>query len=197
MLRAICALSMVIILQGCASNPLPPEASQQNLGKVSMLVPITIEPERTRVSIQAGRVVEHIDRREAVCRFESWLKADSAQTIHADSFRISQLDELQGDVSQGFGFYGSNDASIGVGVGFRLGGMGLGIGSMGYPYDMRDGARVAQALVQMRLVSAQQPMIYRLTCYSAEGWMGSVDVPSEAQINQILNGIASVELMKQ
>ena len=168
----------------------------QNLGKLTIHSPITIESERARVSVQAGRVVDRIDRSEAVCSFESWLKSDSAQTIQADTFRISQLDERHGDVSQGFGFYGSNDASIGVGVGFRLGGVGLGVGPMGYPNDMRDAQRVAQALVQMRIVSSKQPMIYRLTCYSAEGWMGSVDLPNEAQMNQILNGIATVELVK-
>ncbi|MBP7900739.1 MAG: hypothetical protein KAZ85_01955 [Gammaproteobacteria bacterium] len=197
MLRSLFFISLAIIVQGCASNPLPPEASQQNLGKLTVHNPIVIDSEKARVSVQAGRVVDRIDRSEAVCSFESWLKADTTQTIQPDIFRISQLDERHGDVSQGFGFYGSNDASIGVGVGFRLGGIGLGVGPMGYPYDMRDGQRVAQALVQMRLVSSKQPMIYRLTCYSAEGWMGSVDVPSEAQINQILNGIATVELMKQ
>ncbi len=196
MLRSMWALSAAVMLAGCASNPLPPEASQQNLGKVTLHTPMVIESEKASISVQAGRMVDRIDRSEGVCRFESWLKADTPQTIQTDTFRISQLDERQGDVSQGFGFYGSNDASIGVGVGFRLGGMGLGVGPMGYPYDMRDGARVAQALVQMRLVSAKQPMIYRLTCYSAEGWLGSVDVPTEAQMNQILNGIATVELVK-
>jgi hypothetical protein len=196
MSRLLLMFSAVLMLQACASNPLPPEASQQNLGKLTIHSPITIESERARVSVQAGRVVDRIDRSEAVCSFESWLKSDSAQTIQADTFRISQLDERHGDVSQGFGFYGSNDASIGVGVGFRLGGVGLGVGPMGYPNDMRDGQRVAQALVQMRIVSSKQPMIYRLTCYSAEGWMGSVDLPNEAQMNQILNGIATVELVK-
>lgn len=196
MSRLLLMLSAVLMLQACASNPLPPEASQQNLGKLTIHSPITIESERARVSVQAGRVVDRIDRSEAVCSFESWLKSDSAQTIQADTFRISQLDERHGDVSQGFGFYGSNDASIGVGVGFRLGGVGLGVGPMGYPNDMRDAQRVAQALVQMRIVSSKQPMIYRLTCYSAEGWMGSVDLPNEAQMNQILNGIATVELVK-
>jgi hypothetical protein len=197
MSRLLFILYAVLMLQACASNPLPPETSQQNLGKLTIHSPMTIESERARVSLQAGRVVDHIDRSEAVCSFESWLKSDSAQTIQPDTFRISQLDERHGDVSQGFGFYGSNDASIGVGVGFRLGGLGLGVGPMGYPYDMREGQRVAQALVQMRIVSSKQPMIYRLTCYSAEGWMGSVDVPNEAQINQISNGIATVELVKQ
>ncbi len=197
MSRLLFMLSAVLMLQACASNPLPPEASQQNLGKLTIHSPITIESERARVSVQAGRVVDRIDRSEPVCSFESWLKGDTSQVIQVDSFRISQLDERHGDVSQGFGFYGSNDASIGVGVGFRLGGVGLGVGPMGYPYDVREGQRVAQALVQMRIVSSKQPMIYRLTCYSAEGWMGSVDVPNEAQINQILNGIATVELVKQ
>jgi len=197
MLRSLFAISLAIILQGCASNPLPPEASQQNLGKLTIHTPIVIDSEKARVSVQAGRVVDRIDRSEAVCSFESWLKSDGAQTIQVDTFRISQLDERHGDVSQGFGFYGSNDASIGVGVGFRLGGIGLGVGPMGYPYDMREGQRVAQAMVQMRIASSKQPMIYRLTCYSAEGWMGSVDVPNEAQMNQILNGIATVELVKQ
>lgn len=196
MSRLLFMLSAVLMLQACASNPLPPEASQQNLGKLTIHSSITIESERARVSVQAGRVVDRIDRSEPVCSFESWLKGDTSQVIQADSFRISQLDERHGDVSQGFGFYGSNDASIGVGVGFRLGGVGLGVGPMGYPYDVREGQRVAQALVQMRIVSSKQPMIYRLTCYSAEGWMGSVDVPNEAQINQILNGIATVELVK-
>lgn len=196
MSRLLFMLSAVLMLQACASNPLPPEASQQNLGKLTIHSSITIESERARVSVQAGRVVDRIDRSEPVCNFESWLKGDTSQVIQVDSFRISQLDERHGDVSQGFGFYGSNDASIGVGVGFRLGGVGLGVGPMGYPYDVREGQRVAQALVQMRIVSSKQPMIYRLTCYSAEGWMGSVDVPNEAQINQILNGIATVELVK-
>lgn len=196
MSRLLFMLSAVLMLQACASNPLPPEASQQNLGKLTIHSSITIESERARVSVQAGRVVDRIDRSEPVCSFESWLKGDTSQVIQVDSFRISQLDERHGDVSQGFGFYGSNDASIGVGVGFRLGGVGLGVGPMGYPYDVREGQRVAQALVQMRIVSSKQPMIYRLTCYSAEGWMGSVDVPNEAQINQILNGIATVELVK-
>ncbi len=197
MSRLLYILSAVLMLQACASQPLPPEASQQNLGKLTIHSPITIESERARVSVQAGRIVDRIDRSEPVCSFESWLKGDTSQVIQADSFRISQLDERHGDVSQGFGFYGSNDASIGVGVGFRLGGVGLGVGGpMGYPYDMREGQRVAQALVQMRIVSAQQPMIYKLTCYSAEGWLGSVDVPSVIQMNQVLNGIATIELTK-
>lgn len=197
MFRLLFALTSVLLVQACASNPLPPEASQQNLGKLTIQTPISIDSERTRVSVQAGRVVDRIDRSEPVCSFESWLKGETSQTIQADTFRISQLDERQGDVSQGFGFYGSNDASIGVGVGFRLGGIGLGAGGpMGYPYDMREGQRVAQALVQMRIVSAQQPMIYKLTCYSAEGWLGSVDIPSESQMNQVLNGIATIELIK-
>lgn len=197
MFRLLFALTSVALMQACASNPLPPEASQQNLGKLTIQTPISIDSERARVSVQAGRVVERIDRSEPVCSFESWLKGETSQTIQADTFRISQLDERQGDVSQGFGFYGSNDASIGVGVGFRLGGIGLGVGGpMGSPYDMREGQRVAQALVQMRIVSAQQPMIYKLTCYSAEGWLGSVDVPSVTQMNQVLNGIATIELTK-
>lgn len=197
MFRLLFALTSVLLVQACASNPLPPEASQQNLGKLTIHSPVTIEPERARVSIQAGRVVDRVDRNQPVCSFESWLKGETSQTIQPDSFRISQLDERQGDVSQGFGFYGSNDASIGVGVGFRLGGISLGAGGpMGYPYDMREGQRVAQALVQMRIVSTQQPMIYKLTCYSAEGWQGSVDVPSVSQMNQVLNGIATIELTK-
>lgn len=197
MFRLLFALASVALMQACASNPLPPEASQQNLGKLTIQTPISIDSERARVSVQAGRVVERIDRSEPVCSFESWLKGETSQTIQADTFRISQLDERQGDVSQGFGFYGSTDASIGVGVGFRLGGIGLGVGGpMGSPYDMREGQRVAQALVQMRIVSAQQPMIYKLTCYSAEGWLGSVDVPSVTQMNQVLNGIATIELTK-
>lgn len=195
MFRLIVVLSVVFMVQGCTSNPLPPEASQQYLGKVIIHTPITIEGERARVSIQAGSVVDRIDRSKPVCSIESWLKSEASQTIQPDAFRISQLDERQGDVSQGFGFYGSNDASIGMGVGFRLGGIGLGVGPMGYPYDTRDGQRVVQALVQMRIVSSKQPMIYRLTCYSAEGWLGSVDVPNLIQMNQVLGGIASVELV--
>lgn len=196
MIRLFALALVAFALQACTSAPFPPEPSQKNMGKLTIHTPIMIEGERARVSIQAGQIVDRIDRSEPVCSFESWLKVDATQTIQADSFRISQLDERQGDVSQGFGFYGSNDASIGMGVGFRLGGVGLGVGPMGYPGDSRYGARVAQAMVQMRIVSTQQPMIFRLTCYSAEGWMGSVDVPTQSQINQVLKGIATLELIK-
>lgn len=184
-------------LQGCTSAPLPPEASQQNLGSLTLHTPVIIEADHARVSVQSGKVVDQINRNEPVCSIESWVKSPNRQTIQSDRFRISQLSERHGDVSQGFGFYGSNDASIGVGVGFRLGAVGLGVGPMAYPGDMRDGARVAQAMVQMRLVSAHQPTIFQLTCYSAEGWLGSVDVPSVAQMNDVLTGIATIELMKK
>jgi hypothetical protein len=194
--RLFASFAFLMALQGCSTHPFPPEPSQQNLGKLVVNTPLLIEADRARVSLQAGRVVDRIDRNEPVCSVESWLKGEQSQTIQPDSFRISQLDERQGDISQGFGFYGSNDASMGMGVGFRLGSVGLGMGPLGNAGIGREMSRVAQAMIQVRLVSTQQPNIFRLTCYSAEGWLGSVEVPTVTQINQVLGGIATIDLAK-
>lgn len=185
---------LVVGLQGCASTPFPPETSQNNLGALAIKQPLTIAADKARVSIQAGKVVDHVDAGDPVCVLESWQRGEVPQTIQPEAFRISQIDYRQGDVSDGFGFYGSNDGAIGTGIGFRLGGWNMGADPMAERYA-RDRYRVVQAAVIMRIVSSTQPLIYKLSCYSAQGWVSSVAVPTEAEMQQTLGELATLALV--
>lgn len=189
------ALVGLLLLSACASSPLPPQANQQDLGTLIISKPLMIAAEQVSVSLQQGRVVEQVNRSLPVCRLESWKKSEQAQSINPDKFRISQRDERQGDVSQGFGFYGSNDAAVGTGIGFRLGNFSLGAGGRdGYALSGFHDARIVQSSVRFRLVSNHQPLIYQMICFSAESWVSSLEPVSESQINEALGSWGYLKL---
>lgn len=196
-LKSLLSLSLLANLTACTSMTAPPVAAETDLGRFTLSQPLMIPAERVHVLIQHGQVVERADRNEPICRLESWQKLAEPQNVQADNFRIASISEQQGDTSQGFGFFGSNDAGIGVGVGFRLGAFNLGVGggqSYGGVGGVMGDTRTAQSMMQFRIVSLSQPDIYQLSCFSAESWATSLDMLTIAQINATLGEIAHVHL---
>lgn len=194
-LKSLLSLSLLANLTACTSMTAPPVAAETDLGRFTLSQPLMIPAERVHVLIQHGQVVERADRNEPICRLESWQKLSQPQVVQVDEFRIAHLVERQGDTSQGFGFFGSNDVGIGVGVGFRLGAFNLGVGGQqGYgSFGMHD-TRTAQSLMQFRLVSSTQPDIYQLNCYSAESWLTSLEAMTVEEVNRTLGRIGQVRL---
>jgi hypothetical protein len=191
-------LSTALVLSACTTAPFPPATSQQNLGSVQLMQTLVVAPDKARVLVQQGKVVTRIDERDPSCVFEHWQVSAEEKTLQVDTFRIAELSQRTGDVGRGFGVYGSTD--LGMGIGFGLNGVGVAgqptaMGNVGMG-RFGDGPRQAQAATIMRLVSAKQPMLYRLTCFSATAWSTFVDPPAEQDINQILGNIGQVTLQK-
>jgi len=182
----------VVSLLGCSTGPFPPQASNADLGKLTLNQTLTIASGSARAFVQAGQVLTQPDSRDPVCVFESWQMNEQSQSIIPDRFRVAALTERRGDVSSGFGVYGSTD--MGMGISFGLGGFGspvypAGAGRFG------DQPRLTQAATIMRLVSERQPLMYKLTCFSATGWTQFVEPPSVSEMNSVLGNIAQVELV--
>ncbi len=180
------------VLSACSTAPFPPAAGDQVQGQFVINRPMTIASEKTRVFIQSGHVVDKVDVGDPVCVIESWQKQDQMQSIDADTFSVRQVSYRHGDVSNGFGVYGTTDT--GVGLRFGLGGFAPEVNPSAASM-MQNDYRVAQAAIVMRIVSANQPLIYKLSCYSAQGWAASVEMPTEAQINHTLGDLAQLQLI--
>jgi hypothetical protein len=117
--------------------------------------------------------------------------SEQTQTIMSDVFKVADIRYRRGDVSGGFGVYGSTD--MGMGISFGLGGFGspvypAGVGRFG------DQQRLTQAASILRLVSERQPLMYQLTCFSATGWAQFVEPPTVADMNMILGDVAHIQL---
>lgn len=184
-------LGMIGVLSACSTAPFPPAASEQVQGQFVINRALLIAPEKTRVFIQQGQVVDKVDVGDPVCVIESWQKLDQTQAINPDTFSVRQVTYRHGDVSNGFGVYGTTDT--GLGLRFGLGGFGAEVNPSAASM-MQNDYRVVQSAMVMRIVSVKQPLIYKLSCYSAQGWSSSVEMPNEAQINHTLGGLAQLQL---
>jgi hypothetical protein len=183
---------LALPLIGCSTAPFPPQEPDANLGKVVLSKQLTIASDSARAFVQAGQVVTQADSRDPVCVFESWQVSKQTQSIIPDVFKLADITRRRGDVSGGFGVYGSTD--MGMGVTFGLGGFGSPV----YPSGsgrFGDQPRLTQAATLIRLVSERQPLIYQLTCFSATGWTQFVEPPTVADMNMILGDVAQVELV--
>ncbi|MCI4410965.1 MAG: hypothetical protein JHC38_04765 [Thiotrichales bacterium] len=180
------------VLSACSTAPFPPAAGDQVQGQFVINRPMTIASEKTRVFIQSGHVVDKVDVGDPVCVIESWQKQGLPQSIDADTFSVRQVAYRRGDVSSGFGVYGTTDG--GMGVRFGLGGFAPEVNPSAASM-MQNDYRVVQSAMVMRIVSTKQPLIYKLSCYSAQGWAASVEMPTEAQINHTLGDLAQLQLI--
>jgi len=184
--------ALALPLIGCTTAPFPPQASSVDLGKLTLNKSLTISSGSARVFVQAGQVISQPDSRDPVCVFESWKVSEQAQSVMLDRFRVADVQYRRGDVSSGFGVYGTTD--MGMGISFGLGGFGSPV----YPSGagrFGEQPRLTQAATIVRLVSEHQPLVYKLSCFSATGWSQFVEPPSVADMNSVLGDVAQLELV--
>ena len=190
LLKLLWALPVVSLL-GCATAPFPPQAATADLGKLALNRQLAIMPNSARAFIQAGQLVTQPDSRDPVCVFESWRVSEQAQSVMPALFRLADISHRRGDVGSGFGVYGGTDMGMGIYFG------SVGFGSPIYPSGVGrfdESAHLTQAATIVRLVSEYQPLIYKLTCFSAMSWAPFVEPPSANDMNVILGDIAHIEL---
>lgn len=190
---ALLLLVLLADMAGCASAPLPPPASADDLGRLVLQQTLTVPEGKARVLMQYGKVVSRVDESDPACVLEHWQVSGAVPlTVLPDTFRIADVSHRRGEVGSGFGVDGSTD--MGMGVYFGLGGFGysqpMGVGRHG------DGPRMAQGAVLMRLVSERQPLVYKLSCFGAVGFAPFVQPPSVDDMRAALGDVADLRLSR-
>ncbi len=176
MIRYLIVACMVLLLLGCrtVSSADPAYIIPAAGGQVRIDQRLMVPGGQTRVFLQKGRMVSKLklDRYYPSCNFEVWSLSQDPTVIHPGSFVITQADR-------------GADMVVSLEP-MRVAGLRW------HPHD--DDHSMIMHVVHMRLQSAQQPNVYRLTC---RGWLA---VPAEARrptladMREALGRLASIRL---
>ncbi len=176
MIRYLLHVAIALLLTGCKTaariDPayiIPTDGSMVKINK-QLVVP----GGQTRVFLQRGRVVPKakFDRYYPSCNFEVWRLSQEATVIHSGSFVVSQVNR-------------GTDLIVSLEP-IRIAAVGW------HPYD--DDHAMIMHVVHMRLQSATQPNVYRLTC---RGWLAipaDAEKPTIDDMREALGDFASIQL---
>lgn len=149
MKRAVTVLALLftLLLAGCGTPGKPAGASAGAMPRVGdrlvLEKPIPLAPNQVSVLIQYGKLTtaRHAKKYRPYCKLEMWNKHDRAQTIEPDTFTVTAVN--LGD------WYVRNTPRVGF---IRV--------------DHRDdgGPMAVIMSTKLRLHSARQPDVYRMTC---------------------------------
>lgn len=140
--------------------------------------PITIPADKLAVYLQGGKVrpFSEVDVTRAHCKFQLYRLSDRERTVHPDRFRITKV---QHEETHSVSWPGIQYAAgrVGIGINVRIGSSG----------GDSDSPSVRAFVTQMRLQSANQPEVFRLSC-------GHVDDPGShfLSIEQIRKTLGEV-----
>ncbi len=143
--------------------------------------PVTIPADKLAVYLQGGKVLPYSDINVTMahCKFQLYRLSDRERTVHPDRFRITKV---QHEETHSVSWPGIQYAAgrVGIGINMRIGSSG----------GDSDGPSVRAFVTQMRLQSANQPEVFRLSC-------GHVDDPgshflSIEQIRKVLGEVLTL-----
>jgi hypothetical protein len=174
------ALLGAALLGGCGTVRILDEAGTYTPlagGEVELLRPLTVAPDRTRVFLQRGVVVDKRDLYEPSCNLEIRTLASTERRIEPDRFAITRA---------------------GVGVDqvvehgdLRLAQVGIGVG-IGPLADRGDGPSQVMYVLELRLSSERQPDVLRMSCVSAQDDPGRIEMLTLAEIRAALGDYARI-----
>jgi hypothetical protein len=176
------ALLGAALLGGCGTVRILDEAGTYTPlagGEVELLRPLTVAPDRTRVFLQRGVVVDKRDLYEPSCNLEIRTLASTERRIEPDRFAIPRAGV---GVDQVVGRGEVRLAQIGIGV-------GVGIGPLA---SRGDGPSQVMYVLEMRLDSERQPDVLRMSCVSAQDDPGRIEMLTLAQIRAALGDYARI-----
>ena len=145
--------------------------------------PLTVPADQVAVFLQGGEIVTsgRINQYYPHCKFELRHRRDAAQNVQADSFAITKVVQEVGH-SVALDDLRLARTSVGVGIGINVGG------------GWDDGGSLQAFSTRLRLQSANQPEVFRLSCGQAallhEGQHVSIK-----EMRQALGEIFSLQLL--
>lgn len=168
----------VLLMLGCRAGATTyPEYIIPTAGSVVKIKRSLVVPAgQTRVFLQRGQVVSkrNLDRYYPSCNFEVWKLRQRPTTIRPGTFSVARTVR---DIDYMVQFKPMQLAAFG-----RV--------------DYDDGGQdMIIHVVHMRLKSAQQPNVYRLTCRSWQDFPFDAREPNIADMREALGSKASIKLM--
>ena len=146
--------------------------------RVQLKRTLVVPPGQTKVYLQRGQVVSkrNLDRYHPSCNFEVWKLRQSPTSIHPGSFSVARSVR---DID------------------FMVQSQPLQLVAVRRA-DYDDGGQdMIIHVVHMRLKSAKQPNVYRLTCRSWQDFPNEAREPTMADMRGALGGIASIRLSRR
>lgn len=146
---------------------------------------ITIPPGTAHVTLQDGRIVDHLRRYEPFCQFEVNNVVDSEQQVRPGRFaaaRIIRQQKLYGAERQPVLLAASTATVTDTGTG------------MGLLANHNDGPSFLLNEVHLLLQSAEQPDVRELRCAGGWAFPSTVAYPTLAEMEHVLGKLISIEI---
>ncbi|MEJ2059266.1 MAG: hypothetical protein P8Y64_02095 [Gammaproteobacteria bacterium] len=136
--------------------------------------PLTVPPDATRVFVQDGKVVRYgnLDLYRTSCSFEIRTLSGKPRSIMPDSFTVTRVIQDTGEVVM------RKPVMV---ASRRLSGLDS------------EGPSFIFYKVEMRLKSAKQPNVMRVTCNGAQAEPANAEPPTLQEIHAALGGVATLQ----
>lgn len=179
------------LIAGCAPISVSDVASQyyQLPANTTVVVrqTIVIPPGTAHVTLQDGRVVDHLRRYEPFCQFEVNDVIESEQQVRPGRFAAARIIRQQK-------LYGAERQPVLLAANTVTGsGNDAGIGTV-LVANLSDGPSFVLNEVRLRLQSAEQPNVRELRCAGGWAFPSSVAYPTLAEMNRALGALISIEI---
>jgi hypothetical protein len=148
---------------------------------------ITIPPGTSHVTLQDGRIVDHLRRYEPFCQFEVNDVLDSEQQVGPGRFSATRIIRQQK-------LYGAERQPVLLAANAVTGSENdAGIGKV-LLADVSDGPSFFLNEVNFLLQSAEQPKVRELRCAGGWAFPSTVAYPTLADMNRVLGALISIEV---
>lgn len=179
------------LLAGCAPISVSDVASSyfQLPANTTVIVrqTITIPPGTAHVTLQDGRIVDHLRRYEPFCQFEVNDVLESEQEVRPGRFAAARIIRQQK-------LYGAERQPVLLAANAVTGGENdAGIGKV-LLADVSDGPSFFLNEVRLLLQSVEQPNVRELRCAGGWAFPSSVAYPTLAEMSRVLGKLISIEI---